>query len=231
MEGRVSGKLIVPFSIFVVGASRFEGCEISVAVVLDTGCEHEGSEGDEGPYRWCLDGKVDERELVVSECGYSFDPYGNAEADIESHAQDPMADPHGAFRGAREGFAFVQASNALCKDGKPDDEDLMEGHRGTGGADISSDVRRDGPRESIVGRPKERAGDGGDVKRGEPAVRHLECCCVVQGGLDKVLGLCSSRFIWLDRRGCRASAGTIGKETRAQGWEKKDKLDLPFLSA
>jgi hypothetical protein len=85
MERRVSGKFIVGLSIFVVGASRFEGCEIGVAVVLDAGSEHEEGERDEGPYRGCLDGKVDEGELVGFECRRSFYPDGNAKADVESH--------------------------------------------------------------------------------------------------------------------------------------------------
>ena len=113
MEGRVSGKLVVGLSIFIVGASRFEGCQIGVAVVLDAGCENEEGERDEGPYRGCLYGEVDEGELVILECRRSFDPDGNAKANVESHAQDPMADPHGTFRGTRKVYAFVQASHAL----------------------------------------------------------------------------------------------------------------------
>jgi len=44
----VSGKLVVGLAIFVVRASRFEGREVCVAVVLDAGCEHEKGERDEG---------------------------------------------------------------------------------------------------------------------------------------------------------------------------------------
>ena len=92
---------------------------------------------------------------MVFECRRSFYPDGNAEADVESHAQDPMADPHCAFRRTRKGYAFVQASCALCEDCKPDDEYLVESHGGTEGVDIGSDVRRDGPREGIVASPEE----------------------------------------------------------------------------
>lgn len=50
MESRVSGKFVVGLSIFVVGASRLERCEIGVAVVLDAGCEQKEGERDESPY-------------------------------------------------------------------------------------------------------------------------------------------------------------------------------------
>ena len=96
---------------------------------------------------------------------------------------------------------------------------------------MGSDVRRDRAGKSIVGSPQKRAGDGGDVERYEPAMRHLKRCCIVQGAVDKVLGLDNRGLVLLDRRGRWARTSTIGKETRAQWREKEDKLDLPFLSA
>lgn len=65
---------------------------------------------------------------MVLESLRALDPDSDVEADVVSHAQDPVADPHGAFRWPRKSMALVEASRALGQDGKPDYEDLVEGH-------------------------------------------------------------------------------------------------------
>lgn len=88
---------------------------------------------------------------------HSFNPYGDVETNVESHAQDPVADPHGALRGSRERMAFIETSRALGQDGEPDDEDLVESHGGSGVVDVGRDVGHYGTAESIIGSPYERA--------------------------------------------------------------------------
>ena len=168
---------------------------------------------------------------MILECFCALNPNSHIESNVECNAQDPVTDPHSALRRTREGVAFVQAAGALGQNSEPCDEDLVECHGGTRCVGEGGDVGKDRTREGIVHSAEERAGDRGQIEGGEPFVRHLERCQIVQSMLDRILRCDYNLLLRVDRRSNRACTRTVRKETGMQSWDEKDQLYLPFQSA